>query len=194
MGATMGDRTRLLTVPFACAEAWLVRGMGLAPRLALAGRRILPEEERSGLPGIAVAAFNGTGRVLWSMALAKLFPLLREGRADADEDEEDDERECCKGPPAAAVTDVDVVAPRRVRSVAVGGVPYRLLPPLDAALLPPTTLFLPTPKMPSRFISSLLSRSFCISRLLAAMARAVSTLARWSDVPGAPGYRSLDVA
>jgi hypothetical protein len=63
----IGDRTRLLcAVPFVCKAvgAWLVKGIGLAPRLELAGLRILPEAVIRGLPGIAVAAFSGTGRAL----------------------------------------------------------------------------------------------------------------------------------
>lgn len=62
-GATMGERTRLLSVPFPLAA---VNGIGLAPRLELAGLRILPEDVKRGLPGTtaAVAALNGTGKEL----------------------------------------------------------------------------------------------------------------------------------
>jgi hypothetical protein len=56
----MGERIRVLSVPLPFA----VSGIGEAPRLELAGRRIRPEDVSSGLPGMTVAALMGTGSEL----------------------------------------------------------------------------------------------------------------------------------
>lgn len=138
----MGERTRLLRAPFPLA----VSGIGLAPRLELAGLRIRPEEVSRGLPGMTAAATTGTGSELCSIALARLLPLTRGCLPELLEVDEDADVWCRPfddDVPAAVAPGVGIGAaaaaaawPLLARSTVAGGVLYRLLPPFDAAVLP----------------------------------------------------------
>lgn len=163
--AVTPDAAAAATVPFAA-----VRGMGLAPRLPVAGLLSRPDEERSGLLapfGVWVDEVDtawlgweaGVGNELWSIEFAiTLRPLARAGRVD-DPPFTLDEEDGVSTPPLEACA-AELTAPltaataleRLARSLATGDVANR---PLFDAL----ERFLPTPSMPRRFISSRRSAS-----------------------------------
>lgn len=163
-----------------------VSGIGLAPRLALAGRRSRPDADKSGLLGgccwllcCCEALPPGTGSELWSMALPMFRPLAAARPPERDMplfapcvDEDDDEDEGTAMPltpfaAADAAAAVVAAAERRARS-ALGGVLKRLERPLPLAAppTPPKLAASATPLLP-RFrppLTDRMPRRFISSR------------------------------